>query len=157
MYISAGFIGGEYPSGKRVRKEQKDIQGKKELVGGIPPSQCHAIHIDVGIYIIYEKEVLQDIKRIKKYCTPLYYDKIILDISKTIDMIKIFPKIAKTLYFIKDIDGDYRRVISGKYIIIYKIEKENIEILRIFNARENYLNKKMFMVKEKSCKYRYVS
>lgn len=44
----------------------------------------------------------------------------------------------------------------GKYIIIYKIDKNKIIILRIFNQRENYLNSNKFILKEESIKYKII-
>ena len=50
------------------------------------------------------------------------------------------PRIYKTLSYKKDIVGEYRRIVLGKYIIIYKIVEDEIIILRIFNQKQNYLN-----------------
>ena len=41
-------------------------------------------------------------------------------------------------------------MIFGKYSIIYKIVKNEIIILRIFNQKENYLNQRKFILREKS-------
>ena len=49
------------------------------------------------------------------------------------------------MYF-KDKTGEYRRIVSGKYIIIYKIVKDEIIILRIFNQRK-------FILKDDSIKH----
>ena len=63
------------------------------------------------------------------------------------------PRIHKTLTYFKDKEGEYRRMLSGKYSIIYKIIKDEIIILRIFNQKENYLNQRKFILREKSQKY----
>ena len=62
-------------------------------------------------------------------------------------------RIHKTLILYKDEDGEYRRIVSGKYIIIYQIQEDKINILRSFNQKENYLNQKSFILREKSQKY----
>ena len=63
------------------------------------------------------------------------------------------PWMYKTLFYKKDLLGEYRRIIIGKYSIIYKIKENEVIILRIFNQRENYLNQSEFILKEKSKKY----
>ena len=63
------------------------------------------------------------------------------------------PRIHKTLISSNDKEGEYRRMISGKYSIIYKIIKDKIIILRIFNQKEDYLNDKSFILKEESENY----
>lgn len=50
--------------------------------------------------------------------------------------------------------GEYRRMISGKYIIIYQIKENQITILRIFSQKQNYLNSKNFILREKSNVYK---
>ena len=63
------------------------------------------------------------------------------------------PRIYKTLIYFKDRGGEYRRIVSGRYSIIYKIVKDEIIILRIFNQKQNYLNSKTFILRGKSLKY----
>jgi len=63
------------------------------------------------------------------------------------------PRIHKTLTTSKNPNREYRRMISGKYSVIYKIDNDKIIILRIFNQKENYLNSKKFILKEESQKY----
>ena len=81
------------------------------------------------------------------------YNKIIEKIYKDIDNLLYMPRIHKTLIYYKDKKGEYRRIVSGRYIIIYKIIKNEIIILRIFNQKENYLNQKNFILKEDIQKY----
>lgn len=80
-------------------------------------------------------------------------DKIIRKINKDIDNLLFMPRIHKTLLYFKDQKGEYRRIVSGKYIIIYKIIKNEIIILRIFNQKENYLNQRNFILKEDTTQY----
>ena len=63
------------------------------------------------------------------------------------------PRANKTLISAKDRQGEYRRRLSGKYSIIYKINDNQIIILRIFNQKQNYLNSKTFILREKSPRY----
>jgi len=96
-----------------------------------------------------------DLNKISEYLENYkdYRNKVIEKIDKDIENLKIMPKIHKTVIFAKDKTGEYRRIVSGKHIIIYRIIKNKITILRIFNQKENYLNQKNFILREKSQKY----
>ena len=95
----------------------------------------------------------QDIKNTIEYNGYYNIEKDINKIYKDIETLKFMPRINKTVYTLKDKNSEYRRMISGKYAIIYKIEKDQIIIIRIFNQKQNYLNSKKFILKEKSTKY----
>jgi len=90
----------------------------------------------------------KDIKRLKKKYNFYHQEKLINRIEKDIMNLVYMPRIHKTLIAAKDKNGDYRRIVSGKYSIIYKIAEDEIIILRIFNQRENYLNQRNFILKE---------
>ena len=101
---------------------------------------------------IYPK-AQKDIIRISKYMEEYNADKIIRKIYNDIDNLEFMPRIHKTLIRFNDKKGEYRRMLSGKYSVIYKIVKDEIIILRIFNQKENYLNQKKFILRESSQKY----
>ena len=96
-----------------------------------------------------------DLKRIAEYLIEFGYntEKNIKLIDKDIENLKFMPRIHKTLISLKDKKGEYRRIVSGKFIIIYQIQEKQINILRIFNQKEDYLNLKNFILKEESAKY----
>lgn len=96
----------------------------------------------------------KDIKKICRYMKGYNIEKIMTRLKEDIDYLKFMPRIHKTLYYSNDPNGEYRRIISGKYIIIYKIIKNQITILRIFNHKQNYLSSNKFILKEKSEKYK---
>ncbi|MCI9287226.1 MAG: type II toxin-antitoxin system RelE/ParE family toxin [Clostridia bacterium] len=58
--------------------------------------------------------------------------------------IKFMPKLYQRLYYEKKTKTDYRRIVHRKYIIVYKIHKNQITILRIVSEKENYLKSKLF-------------
>ena len=95
----------------------------------------------------------RDLRRICRYMRKYNFEKIIERIYKDIDNLTFMPRMHKTLIYFKDKKGEYRRIVSGKYIIIYKILEDKIIILRIFNQKENYLNQRNFILKEESIKY----
>ena len=49
-------------------------------------------------------------------------------------IVQLMPRIHKTLYSSRNPNGEYRRIVSGKYIIIYQIQEEQINILRIYSS-----------------------
>ena len=79
--------------------------------------------------------------------------KIIEKINKDIKNLTFMPRMHKTLIYFKDKHGEYRRIVSGRHIIIYKIVEDKIIILRVFNQKQNYLNQRNFILKEESKKY----
>ena len=95
----------------------------------------------------------KDIERIKNSYNYFYQEELINKIEKDIMSLVYMPRIHKTLISSNDKGGEYRRIVSGKYIIIYKIAKDEIIILRIFNQKEDYLNEENYMLKEESENY----
>ena len=95
----------------------------------------------------------KDIERIRKRYNYFYQEELINKIKKDIMSLVYMPRIHKTLICSNDKDGEYRRMILGKYIIIYKVVEDEIIIFRIFNQKQNYLNQKSFILKEKFSKY----
>ena len=97
----------------------------------------------------------EDLNKISEYLEYYgnYRDKVIGKIDKDIDNLRNMPRIHKTVIFVKDKNGEYRRIVSGKYIIIYRIINYEITVLRVFNQKENYLNLNKFILKEESQKY----
>ena len=78
--------------------------------------------------IIYEKSMYKDIERLRNNYNYFYQEELINEIEKDITYML---RMHKTLIYFKDKIGEYRRIVSGKYIIIYKIVKDEIIILRI--------------------------
>ena len=95
----------------------------------------------------------RDLRRISNYVEGERLEKIYQQIDKGINNLQFMPRRNKTLYSSKEPHGEYRRLISGKYIVIYQIDKDAITILRVFNQKENYLNLKKFILREKFRKY----
>jgi len=104
--------------------------------------------------IIFSKKAKKDLTKIAKFMKNYNANKIIEKIYKNIDDLIFMPRKHKTLIYLKDKNGEYRRMLSGKYSIIYKIVDDEIIILRIFNPKENYLNLRKFILRENSLKYK---
>ena len=99
------------------------------------------------------KKARRDIRRINDYLEGYGAGNVYKRIKKDIENLEFMPRIHKTLYSSKDPNGEYRRIVSGKYSIIYQIQEDKINILRIFNQKENYLNQRNFILREKSQPY----
>lgn len=67
---------------------------------------------------IFSKKAKKDIIRITRVMKNYNYNKIIEKIYKDIDNLLYMPRIHKTLIYYKDKKGEYRRIVSGRYIII---------------------------------------
>jgi toxin ParE1/3/4 len=62
------------------------------------------------------------------------YSKINVQIKKLKDM----PGIGKTVQILKDIGvNDYRQIVQDNWIIYYKVEGQNINIISIMDGRRN--------------------
>ena len=95
----------------------------------------------------------RDFRRISNYLEEYRLKKTYKKIKQDIDNLKFMPRIHKTLISSKDDKGEYRRIVSGNFSIIYQIKEDEITILRIFNQKENYLNQGNFILREKSNQY----
>lgn len=70
-----------------------------------------------------------------------YRLKLLNQIYHDLSKLKDFPKLGIELNTVLQLHSDYRYLLSGNFIIFYKIhEKTNtIRIERLFNQKENYL------------------
>lgn len=63
-------------------------------------------------------------------------DKIVKDCSNLKDNPFLGPELNNKL----DVDTDFRYLISSNYIIFYRINDDVISVIRICDARTNYIN-----------------
>jgi len=90
------------------------------------------------IKIIWTKPAVYDLKNIYNF----YSSKSYIAAKKLIQKIKNKPKTIQSSGFekigkIDDINPKYRRLIVGYYKILYRIENNQIIIIRIFDSRQN--------------------
>lgn len=88
----------------------------------------------------------KDIKKIRKSLKSLYissYEKIKNEIYKKLILLKENPQ----LYQRTEINKEIRRFFIQKYVIFYRIEKNEIELLRILHQKSNYNQKKIYKIK----------
>ena len=85
-------------------------------------------------------KVEDDLKNIKKYISmdnEKMANKIIKDIFKIIEQIQRFPYMGANLSTRVSFKTEYKYVVYGNYIILYKIEKEYIGVYRIINRHQD--------------------
>ncbi|MCG8501505.1 MAG: type II toxin-antitoxin system RelE/ParE family toxin [Firmicutes bacterium] len=88
---------------------------------------------------------LKDLTDIKEYMVqkldnPISAVGIVEKIIQSYERLRNFPSMGVSLSSKTDIPTDYKFLISGDYIIFYKIEGDYVSIYRIFNAKRDYLN-----------------
>lgn len=60
-------------------------------------------------------------------------------IMDEVDRLETFAEIGPLLSSIADVDDTYRFLVSGSYMIFYRVDGENIYIDRILYGRRDYL------------------
>jgi len=61
-------------------------------------------------------------------------------ICETIDTLNLFPLIGAELSSITEIDTDYRFLISGNYIVFYRIQTDCVNIDRVLYGKRDYIS-----------------
>ncbi len=87
---------------------------------------------------------LQDLQGIKAYitddlCNPDAATKTLKNIVASYTRLLDFPMMGKVLADTINIPTDYRFLVSGEYLIFYKIEGDFISIYRVFNSRQDFI------------------
>ena len=96
-----------------------------------------------NLYLSYEAQ--NDLAEIKDYITkelenPNTALAIVKKITKNMRILEDFAYAGASLSSIADIDSDYRFLVSGNYIVFYRIKNDNIEIVRVMYGRRNWIN-----------------
>ena len=92
----------------------------------------------------YAPEALNDLAEIKQYIkeelgSPIAAGKIISGILASCSLLKSQPRLGMELSKRIGRETDYRYLISGNYIVFYRIENKNISVYRIIDARTDYI------------------
>lgn len=87
---------------------------------------------------------LQDLQEIKTYISedlsnPIAAQRTVKQIVEDYMLLEISPFMGPSLSAIIHIETDYRYLVSGSYIIFYKVSNEEVFIYRILNGRMDYL------------------
>ena len=65
--------------------------------------------------------------------------KVIEEIVQSYEKLRNFPMLGGSLTTKIDFLTDYRFLVSGDYIIFYKVDDDYVSIYRILNAKRDYL------------------
>ena len=92
----------------------------------------------------FTPEALNDLAVIKQYIrkdleSPIAVGKIISGILASCSLLKKQPRLGMELSKRIDRETDYRYLISGNYIVFYRIENNSISVYRIIDARTDYI------------------
>ena len=92
----------------------------------------------------FTPEALNDLSEIKQYIgkdlgSPIAAGKIISGILASCSLLKNQPRLGMELSKRIGRESDYRYLISGNYIVFYRIESNSISVYRIIDARTDYI------------------
>lgn len=90
------------------------------------------------------KEAQNDLRQIREYISvdlgnENSASKTVGGIIKRIGSLKNMPEIGASLSSRVSIKTDYRYLVCGNYNIFYRIETDTVKIIRILNARRNFM------------------
>lgn len=85
----------------------------------------------------------KDLLEIKSYIAeelenPEAAVRVVTDIVKSYQKLKEFPQLGRKLSSKIGVTTDYRFIISGKYIIFYKVDEVYVSIYRILYGKRDY-------------------
>lgn len=95
--------------------------------------------------INYSQEAFKDLNEIEQYIandldSPTAAINIVTHIMDTIDLLSDFAESGALLSSIIDIESNYRFLVSGNYLVFYRINHKDIYIDRILYNKRNYMN-----------------
>ena len=95
--------------------------------------------------LIYSPQARADLREIKVYIrdtllNPIAAENVTQKILKSCALLKDNPKLGAELSGRIDKDTDMRYLIINQHIAFYRIDKDVIRVIRIRNARTNYLH-----------------
>ncbi|MCI8599329.1 MAG: type II toxin-antitoxin system RelE/ParE family toxin [Lachnospiraceae bacterium] len=94
--------------------------------------------------IYYSPEAQNDLDEIWEYisaelCNPQAAENTITKIMDTVDELKDFSEIGALLSSVTEVESDYRFLLSGNYMIFYRVIEKNVYIDRVLYGRRDYL------------------
>ena len=89
-------------------------------------------------------EATEDMRGIKEYITmeletPSAAVNTVSKITKAIRGLSSFPGIGAPLSSIVDVQTDYRYLVSGSYLVVYRYEQDDVYIIRVLYGRRDYM------------------
>ncbi|MCI8352024.1 MAG: type II toxin-antitoxin system RelE/ParE family toxin [Clostridia bacterium] len=96
--------------------------------------------------IIVSTLAKEDLIRISKYLSKSKFEKIKNYLKEKQYDLKSMPRMYPRIYYEKNTKTDFRKIVCENYIIIYKIQKNQITITKIVSEKENYLKPKLLEI-----------
>jgi addiction module RelE/StbE family toxin len=93
----------------------------------------------------YSREALNDLDEIWEYiqtelCNPGAAEKAVHQILDKAEQLVDFPRKGALLSSIANMVDDYRYLISGNYLLFYRVEGNDVYIDRVLYARRDYMH-----------------
>ena len=94
--------------------------------------------------IVFSSEAIKDLEETKAYiteelCSEQAATKTVSKILKDIHMLSKFPESGPSLSAIVNFDTNYRYLVSGNYVAFYRLEENEVRIVRILYGRRNFM------------------
>lgn len=96
--------------------------------------------------LILSKLVSKDLDRIANYSTNSKFKIMRRRLKEVCRNLIEMPRMYPRLYYEKNSKTDFRKIVCENYIIIYKIQKNQITIIKIASEKENYLKPKLLEI-----------
>ena len=94
--------------------------------------------------IVFSPEAINDLEETKAYiteelCNEQAAVKTVANILKDIRMLSELPESAPLLSSVVEFDANYRFLVCGNYVAFYRLEGNEVKIVRILYGRRNYM------------------
>ena len=96
--------------------------------------------------IIVSTPAKEDLAKISRYLSKSKFARIKNYLKEKYINLKSMPRMYPRLYYEKNTKTDFRKIVCENYIVIYKIQKNQITILRIVSEKENYLKPRLLEI-----------
>ena len=94
--------------------------------------------------IHYAVEARRDLDDIWDYivtdlCNASAAERVVNDILDVVEQLENFSEMGALLASIANVDSDYRFIVSGNYLIFYRVSGMDVYVYRILYGRRDYL------------------
>lgn len=92
----------------------------------------------------YTPQARADLRAIRAYiaqtlANPQAAERITRQLLQSCQRLKAYPKLGLTLADKLSIKADLRCLVSGNYLVFYRVEPEYVSVIRILDGRTDYL------------------
>lgn len=92
----------------------------------------------------YSPYAVNDLDEIYDYIqdelqNPVAAQRVVSNILDAVEKLRNFPKMGSPLSSVTGIESDYRHLVCGSYIALYRIDDANVFIDRVLYGRRDYM------------------